>query len=305
MENFIYDYYGYNINQITNGSFEFKNYIFSLAATSENEETMEKLNQLVQSLYPIFNGDIVYLVKNKYNKYISTSKDDNNICLLTYKKDANVQLNSFIKMHLSFLNQFNYQVKIEEIISLWDQRLEYIQNQCLVNLNFDNDAHLALYEYTLYAIGLALNALQYLSDIHIDFQRKYYSSTLTHRRIKKMDKFELFNPFNLIIDHSSRDLAELYKNQLIDFSTLIKICSQYQYSIDEYEYLLARLFYPTFIFDIVEDIATDTTSYDYSSDIYYAISKQNQQLDKVKEFYHSISQYMNIRPIEWIKDFVK
>ncbi len=305
MENFIYDYYGYNIDAINNGSFEFKNYIFSLAATSETEETMEQLNQLIQTLYPIFNGDIVYLVKNKYNKYISTSKDENNICLLTYKKEDFTDINQVIKMHQTFLNQFNYQVKIEEIIALWDQRLEYIQNQCLVNLNFNNDAHFVLYEYTLYAIGLALNALQYLSDIHVDFQRKYYQSTLTHRRIKKMDKFELFNPFNLIIDHSSRDLAELYKNQLIDFNTLMKICALYQYSIDEYEYLLARLFYPTFIFDIVEDIATDTTSYDYTSDIYYAISKQNQQLDKVKEFYFSIHQSMNIRPIEWIKDLVK
>ena len=305
MRNFIYDYYGYNIDKITNGAFTYENYYFLLAATSENEETMENLNSLLSSLANIYNNDIVYIVKNKYNKYISTSKDENNICLLTYRINDPIDINTLVTMHYSFYNQFNYHISLNDIIALWDQRLEYIQNQCLVNLNFDNEAHLLLYEYTMYAVGLAINALQYLADIQIDFQRKNYNSTLTHRRIKKMDKFEIFNPFNLIIDHSSRDLAELYKNDIIDFNTLLQLCGKYSYSIDEYEYLLARLFYPTFIFDIVEDIATDNTSYDHTSDIYYAIAKQNKQLDKVKEFYLKINKYMNVRPVEWIKDFNK
>ena len=115
-----------------------------------------------------------------------------------------------------------------------------------------------------------------------------------------MDKFELFNPFNLIVDHSSRDLAELYKNNLIDFDTLFLICQSYSYNVDEYEYLIARLLFPTFIFDIIEDIATDNTMYDYQNEIYYAISKQNEQLDKLKYFYKRISQLMLIRPIDWL-----
>ena len=174
----------------------------------------------------------------------------------------------------------------------------------MLNLNFDNDSHLVLYEYTLYSIGFALNALQYLSDIKIDFHKEKYMSTLTHRRIKKMDKLELFNPFNFIIDHSSRDLAELYKNDLIDIKSLLELCSYYGYSVDEYEYLLARLLYPTFIFDMVEDIATDTFTYDFTSQIYYAIAKQNKQIDKLKSLYDTLINNMNIRPIEWLRNFI-
>ena len=251
-------------------------------------------------LYDEFDGNVVYIVKNKYNKYISSSEGNNNICMLTYKDEKNIDINYFVKMHMAFFNAFNYYVNIEDIIILWDQRLEYIQNQCLVALNFDNDAHMILYEYSQFAIGLAINALQYLSDMKIDFNKKHYLTTLTHRRIKKMDKFELFNPFNLIIDHSSRDLAELYKNNLIDFDTLFSICQSYSYNVDEYEYLIARLLFPTFIFDIIEDIATDNTMYDYQNEIYYAISKQNEQLDKLKYFYKKISQLMLIRPIDWL-----
>ena len=137
----------------------------------------------------------------------------------------------------------------------------------------------------------------------LDFKRKY-SSTLTHRRIKKMDKYELFNPFNLIVDHSSRDLAELYKNDIISLDTLLNICAFYSYSVDEYEYLLARLLFPTFIFDIVEDMENDKSSYDYTSDIYYAIAKSNSQLDKLKSLYNALISKMNIRPINWISNIL-
>lgn len=299
MKNFIYDFYGYNVDNITNGSFIYQDYVFLLAATSEDEKSMENLNNLIVSLANYFENDVVYIVKNKYNQYISTTNDDNNICLLTYK-NSEINLEKLLQMHQIYFNSFNYMVNISEIIILWDQRLEYIQNQCLVNLNFDNEAHLLLYEHTMYAIGLALNALQYLADLQIDFQTQQFPSTLTHRRLKKMDKFNLFNPFNLIIDHSSRDLAELYKNDLIDFDNLFKLCQKYYYSVAEYEYLLARLFYPTFIFDIVEDIATDKQVYDHNNEIYQAIQKQNKQIDKIKEFYRSVNNYFNIRPIEWL-----
>ena len=258
MQSFIFDYYGYNAN-IENNEFEFEGYKFLLLSVEDDEKDIIKLNDLVNSLNIHFNSDVVFIVKNKYDKYISTSKDNNKICLLTYKIDNQININDFVKMHLSYFNSFSYKINIQQIIDLWDQRIEYIENQCLTNFNFDNDAHLTLYEYTLYSIGLAINSLQYLADMDLDFKRKY-SSTLTHRRIKKMDKYELFNPFNLIVDHSSRDLAELYKNDIISLDTLLNICAFYSYSVDEYEYLLARLLFPTFIFDIVEDMENDKSS---------------------------------------------
>lgn len=302
MQSFIFDYYGYNAN-IENNEFEYEGYKFLLLSVEDDEKDIIKLNDLVNSLNIHFNSDVVFIVKNKYDKYISTSKDNNNICLLTYKIDNQININDFVKMHLSYYNSFSYKINIQQIIDLWDQRIEYIENQCLTNFNFDNDAHLTLYEYTLYSIGLAINSLQYLADMDLDFKRKY-SSTLTHRRIKKMDKYELFNPFNLIVDHSSRDLAELYKNDIISLDTLLNICAFYSYSVDEYEYLLARLLFPTFIFDIVEDMENDKSSYDYTSDIYYAIAKSNSQLDKLKSLYNALISKMNIRPINWISNIL-
>ena len=202
-------------------------------------------------------------------------------------------------MHITFLNQFNYIIKLDDIILLWDQRLEYIQNQCLVNLSFDNQSHLDLYHNCIHAIGLAINSLQYLKDTKIDYQ-KNYNTTLTHRRLKSICKYELFNPFNFIIDHSSRDLAELYKNDLINLNQLLNICYYYNYQIDEYQYLLSRILFPTCIFDVIEDLTIDNINNDYSKQIYEAIKKYHNQIYKVKEYYNAIINLMNIRPINWI-----
>ena len=302
LQSFIFDYYGYNVDKLDNNTFIFKGYTFLLIKIDDSEEEVNKLNSLINSLSYNFNNDVVYIVKNKYDQYVS-SFNDGQICILAYK-NTNINISDYMKMHSTYLNSFSYSVNIHDIIALWDQRLEYIQNQCLINLNFDNESHLILYKFTQYSVGLALNSLQYLKDITIDFNRISYNATLTHRRIKNINKYELFNPFNLIIDHSSRDLAELYKNDLIDFNTLINITTYFNYTVDEYEYLLARLLYPTFIFDILEDLYNEKTNYDYTNQICMAINKQKKAIIKLKEYYENIYQYITIRPIDWIKEII-
>jgi hypothetical protein len=137
----------------------------------------------------------------------------------------------------------------------------------------------------------------------IDYQ-KNYNTTLTHRRLKSICKYELFNPFNFIIDHSSRDLAELYKNGLINLNQLLNICYYYNYQIDEYQYLLSRILFPTCIFDVIEDLTIDNINNDYSKQIYEAIKKYHNQIYKVKEYYNAIINLMNIRPINWISNIL-
>lgn len=298
MESAIYDYYGYNFKKNDEGIYRYKGYNFLFLAVIEEEKTLQIMQNIIIKVANIFNGDVVYIVKNKYNQYISTTMDNKNLCLLTYKDDEN-DINDFVMMHVNMYNQFEYNINLDDIILLWDQRLEYIQNQCLVNLSFDNQSHLDLYHYCIHAIGLAINSLQYLKDTNIDYKNTYIT-TLTHRRIKNINKYELFNPFNYIIDHSSRDLAELYKNNLININQLLNICYFYNYQIDEYQYLLARILFPTCIFDVLEDITTENINNDYSKQIYNVIENYQRQIFKIKECYNTIINMMNIRPINWI-----
>lgn len=296
MKSFIYDYYGYNVDEIIDGHFDFKGYRFSLISTTETESNIIKLDDFLKDLSVKFNGDIVYFVKNRYDQYISIN-ESNNVLMLTYKL-SDCSINSLLDMHKHYNNYNNGRLNIDEIIQLWEQRIEYLENQCLVILNLDNPAHKELYEHAMFALGMAENALQYLADLKIDF-KELFVTTLTHRRIKKLDKLELFNPFNLIFDHSSRDFAELYKNDIIDLNKLFELTKMYQYKTSEYQYLLARIMFPVSVFDILEDIYNDK-NYDYTDVIYNAIKAQDTHIQKVKSFYKMLIKIVNVRPIRWL-----
>lgn len=296
MQSFIFDYYGYNVSEIVDSHFDYKGYRFTLISTTETDANIAKLDEFVTNLRQNFADDVVYFVKNRYNQYISLN-ESTSILLLTYKLSP-IHLDALLKMHQIYYNFNQSRLNLNEIISLWEQRIDYLENQCLVILNFDNPSHKDLYEYVMYAIGMAENALQYLTDLRIDFKTPFIA-TLTHRRIKKLDKWEIFNPFNLIFDHSSRDLAELYRNDIIDLNQLLDLTKQYQYQIKDYQYLLARVLFPVSVFDVLEDIYLDK-NYDYTDTIYNAIQAQEKHIQKVKILYKTMIQSMNIRPIRWL-----
>lgn len=297
MQSFIFDYYGYNIQKIENGYFDYKGYRFNLLSTTEEESNIAKMDEITTSLRQHFADDIVYFVKNRYNQYLSL-KENSNIILLTYKIGT-IKIDTIIKMHQIYLNMLGEGVHMNDVIELWEQRIDYLENQCLVTLNFDKVEHKELYENAIFAIGIGENAIQYLSDLRFDYQEKF-SSTLTHRRLKEISKWEVFNPFNMIFDHSSRDLAELYRNGVLSLDDLIKITNFYHYSVSEYQYLFARILFPVAIFDVLEDIYLDR-NYDYTDNIYAAIDSQNQALKRAKEFYIRLVQNINIRPIRWLE----
>lgn len=299
MESLVYNYYGYLVNKIDNGTFEYEGFIFLLVSVTDNENDLINLSNFSLTLRNLFNNEIVYFVKNKYQKIISKGDDNTSICMLTYKKDSLVSLNDILIMQNRYNNFNSTPVDLKIIIKLWDERTDYIINQCLISLNLENDNDKELYDHSLYAYGMAMNAIEYLVDLSIDYPNNYYPTTLNHRRIKCIKKFELFNPFNFILDHSSRDLAELYKNNLIDLNTLLSITNSYAYNLNEYEYLLARVMFPTFIFDLLEDLATTTVT-NKKEQIFKAIDKQNNQLKKIKSLMKTLSSNYNIRPIKWL-----
>ena len=55
-----------------------------------------------------------------------------------------------------------------------------------------------------------------------------------------------------------------------------------------------------FSYDLIEDLATENISIDYSKKIYEVINKYHKQIEKTKEYYKIIINMANIRPIEWL-----
>ena len=68
--------------------------------------------------------------------------------------------------------------------------------------------------------------------------------------------------------------------------------------------LLDTEFTGALVSDKFEGVTYSGTDFgDFTSQIYYAIAKQNKQIDKLKKLYDTLSTAMNIRPIEWLKNF--
>jgi len=86
---------------------------------------------------------------------------------------------------------------------------------------------------------------------------------LSHKCIKYGDTIEaLYNPMNIIFDYRVRDVAEYVKNSFFKknfniFNELNIYLKNNLLSLMEAKILIARLLYPSFYFELYEDILID------------------------------------------------
>ena len=147
----------------------------------------------------------------------------------------------------------------------------------------------------MFCLGLAQNAMQYLSEIIVDFGHHLQDLTLVHKRLKNLDSFEFFNPFNLIVDHPLKDLCELYKNDYLSFEELQQKLNFYHLDSKSASVFVARMLYPNSVFDLLENNYYDKNA---SLNIVYNIEKE---MMKIKKIYLHFKQIYNIRPIDWLE----
>mgnify|MGYP000538915702 FL=1 len=119
-----------------------------------------------------------------------------------------------------------------------------------------------------------------------------------HKRIDELNSFYLFNPFNLIIDSPMRDLAELYKNDLLSLEQLYDLLKRYPLTSLDASLLLARCLYPNQIFDLLEDY------YELKKDITNRVNQLiisiNSKEFKLKKLHKFLVSNYQIRPISWL-----
>ena len=104
-----------------------------------------------------------------------------------------------------------------------------------------------------------------------------------------------FNPFNFIVDHPLRDYVELYKNDFIDYRSMVNALEYYEIDSKLASVIVARVLYPTRVFDLLED-----GYYDTCKKINYSIEKE---IAKIKNVYLYFKKKYRIRPILWLEDY--
>lgn len=220
------------------------------------------------------------------------------IKLCRYKNDK-VFLNDINYMqHMTFNIEYDKSLLRTDWVKLWSDKIDYYEYQ----INQLGKKYPILCDSLSYFIGIGENAISYIvnnskNDLNMQL-------VVSHKRIKISDgSFEFYNPLNFVIDSRVRDIAEYIKNAFLsdtfDFYEIKSFLSINRLNNNEYVLLFSRLLFPTFYFDIYDDIINNNLNEDKIANI---IKKSPEYENLVFNIYKYIvyDRKVNLEPVEWI-----
>lgn len=301
MKAFLFDKYGYYPEEIVQNRFRYKGWIFTLVNTEQDEEHIKALNDFCVDLAKENYFQSSQIIKNRSEKYISD--DGSNKWVLWATKEGSATLNELINLHLKYQNiDKEKNIDLMELIKLWEEKLEFIETKCLSSLRVEENGNDEVLEAIYYAIGLAENAIQYLADTRLDYGEKLGNITIVHKRLNSLENQVFFDPFNFVFSNAVRDLAELYKFNIITVDQLMRLLQKYSLTKQEASVLMARILFPTRLFDSLEaeansgkDIILEALEYRKN------ITREN---SRIKNVHNLLAKNYGIRPLDWLKDNV-
>ena len=260
----------------------------------------------VNSLYKI---NIELKRKNIYVHEIILNKDNNiitiidNIMYILLK--VYIKENEFIDISsISYLTNNTLIKKQEDILiqkdwaTLWEIKNDYLEYQISqFGIKYKDIAN----SFSYY-IGLAENAISYARNTLLENKDKINLS-LCHRRLNINNTLlDLFNPLEFIIDYRVRDIAEYIKscffnnkNNLIDkIDNFFNIIRPNNFEVRMF---YARLLYPTYYFDIFEDIIDEKSN---ENELNKIIVRNKEYEIFLKDVYIYLSKNYYIPEISWI-----
>lgn len=301
MKNNIMYYYNLRIDNITqnNNNYYFTinndNYCFTIY-TRDIKESNEiyKLNK-----YMLSSNILVHeIIPNKDNYVVTII---NNIPYILYKIYINKNKQLTIN-ELTYLSNYTYQV--DKILTrnnwniLWSNKIDYFEYQ----INQMGKKYPILVDTFAYFTGLAENAISYVKYTTLETQMETSDNpVISHRKINNTIQ-SLYNPLNIILDHKSRDIAEYIKLSFLNKNTNIyqeldSYFSNNYYSEYGLRLLYARIIYPSFYFDMYEQIIQGLRK---ESDLLNIVSLLDDYELYLKEMYYYLKKYHNIPEIDWI-----
>ena len=301
MKNNIMYYYNIRIDNITqnNNNYYFTinndNYCFTIYTRDIKEsDAIYKLNK-----YMLSSNILVHeIIPNKDNYVVTII---NNIPYILYKIYINKNKKLTIN-ELTYLSNYTYQV--DKILTrnnwniLWSNKIDYFEYQ----INQMGKKYPILVDTFAYFTGLAENAISYVKYTTLETQIETSDNpVISHRKINNTVE-SLYNPLNIILDHKSRDIAEYIKLSFLNKNTNIyqeldSYFSNNYYSEYGLRLLYARIIYPSFYFDMYEQIIQGLRK---ESDLLNIVTLLDDYELYLKEMYYYLKKYHNIPEIDWI-----
>lgn len=258
--------------------------------------------------YNIYNYNNIYtinkeLINNTLMSEIILNKDKNIITTYHNINYILLKINCNINKNIT-LEEIDYLSKVKIVNNnksnwglLWSKKIDYLEE--LISEN--GKKYPQVVNSFNYFIGLSENAISYYNNIDIDNNMMYY---ISHKVLRPTDKVDsLYNPLNIIYDYRVRDIAEYIKNSFwTDNHNIYNELNNYLYknnlSLNEVKLLISRILFPSFYFDLYEDI------FNYNKDE-KILNNIISRIDEYEEYLNSIIIYFKrfypIDEIEWLK----
>lgn len=203
----------------------------------------------------------------------------------------------------------------------WEQRLDQLEKVWNERLFIvpENDFERMFIESFPYYMGLAENAIQYLSDTEQDDEPSAVDSgTICHARFTAKtwtDSFVMKNPFDWVFDHCARDLAEWtrgrYFQNIKTYEPEVRIFFQEYKTISSlssfsWRILYARLLFPLHYFECVEEyhITPSEQRKCQEEDKLKKYIEQSREYEEFLKGFYSLAEVpvkrLNIPRIDWL-----
>lgn len=281
-----------------------KYYIIMYERNLEEMDTLVKLNKEM-----IERGSLVHeIVLTKDGKAVFLC-DNNSYALLRVYINENIP----IKIEdIFYMLDYNDTIKPNNIIgrmnwaNLWSSKVDYFE----YHIGHLIKKYPYIYKTIDYYLGLAENAISYVKDMKTPASL----ISICHRRIGVTSTlFDLYNPFNLVIDYKVRDVAEYIKsvffygenscvegvvnseNMIVDKCNIIleRIFKKYIFDNEALKLLFARLLFPSYYFDLYENVIDNSLN----ENVISCIIKKSSAYE---EFLKTILLKTPIPYVEWL-----
>ena len=296
MKKYIKYYYNIdidNINKVKNDYYFNYNQELYILKKIDNEININKIIELNNKLDNTLFSKII-LTKDK----ILTIYIDNYDYIL-YKIFVN--LNKTITLsEINSINNINLHTKDNELnwYNLWTNKIDNLEYQ----INQNGKKHPLLVDSFSYFIGLSENAISYLNNTLFETKKEISDiNVLSHFRIK--DIFSLYDISNIVSDHKARDLGEYIKLSFFNknkniFKELDEYFKHNYYSEYGIRILFARILFPSFYFDIYDEITIDKTD---ELKLLNITQNLNEYEIFLNDIYNYLSKFYKIPSVDWLK----
>lgn len=304
MKDIINYFYNFNIDSVEEWdvvySFKWHKEEFYFVPLKRTEKELIDLVEITKEL-KMRNLECHDMLLNKFGKLITSVYNTNYILLKPVgDKYEEYDITNMLKINMSLILTPNKSSLYRNSwAKLWSDKIDYFEYQ-IHELGKDKEIILDSFSYY---IGLGENAISYVNNTNIKYhQTKFDRICLSHRRIKYPNyKLNYLNPLSFIFDLEVRDIAEYIKSAFFfgadALSYLKETLKLTNFSIYSLELLYARLLYPSYYFDIYENIMNDLEEEEKLIPI---IDKAADYEEFLRDAYLEINKYAPIEGISWI-----